>query len=254
MRHYLLFATMALLVSQLQAIPAHADPFVFPRPRHDTAYLRSSKANEIAPSGKTYLTANKFNWALSFNYPDNWQFQDGGDYVYLELADGMNLESFRKSNIVVMMKKIPKEMPLETVDNEFIAGAKVDPVTSAFRDSIIPSFSLISSGSTVLMGHPALSYVFTCDNSNAMTKAHLVVTSFDHTWIQAYVLSPPAYFGVDDSVFNHVIATLNIAAASSRPGIVERQLTKWAASSSSSKAILKPVTVKRPTYSSLRKK
>ena len=240
----------------------YANSFVFPKSHQINSYLtRSTTGYENFPKGKTYTKASKFSWKMTFEIPDNWQFLDTQDYVYAEPAEGMDIASLRKSSIVVMQKQYPKEYSLQIVHSDFMHNAMAGPFYSAFQDSIIPSFSLLSSGSTTLAGHPALSYVFTADNAGVTAKIHDVITTFGKTWMQMYLIAPPENYDSDNLIFQHALDTLTIGPTTSvkRPTGAERKTTKYQLSPKSSSSAPKlpvkvPILRNRSSSSSSRKK
>lgn len=184
-----------------------------------------------------YRKAMKLDWNLGFEYPQNWEYHDEINHVYVDPIEGTNLFGRRNANVVVEYKKIPRAMTLTAAHNDFIRNSSAGPTDYADQDYFIPAFSVIASGSTVLLGKPAVHYTFTGERGSQAFKAHAVLTTYGNTWLMAYLMSPPEYFDIDMLVLNRVLETLKVGEFPSgikRPNPAQRQQSKVSSRSSSS--------------------
>lgn len=237
------FRSLCTFLFLILAVPAHAT-FIFPEFSHfNGGYTKPTSAFQEHPTGKTYLKANKIDWGVSFQYPDNWEYQDIAEwpatYVFVRPSKGMTLASLRDSAVVVRKQALPAPLTIGELHKNFMVSTGSLPSLTGSWNEYIPGFKLLSSGSTVLAGHPALSYTFTADNGKPFS-VHLVVTAFDRTRLDTYLITSSDYFGEDNKIFEAMLPTFSVSTVvtPTRPTAVDKFVKKFSSSSSSSKSIV----------------
>jgi hypothetical protein len=178
---------------------------------NEAATRRNQFSSKPAKQAKN-KTFKNVSTPFTFVYPDSWKAT--GDKTSASLApvfDGYSLKTKRNSLIAMIVEPIAAKRNYSMTDLNAHVRSRVQLASDQpLGDWYVPSYGFIGSGTTMLLGHPALTYEYTGEVGSEKYRFKRITTSFDKQLITAYFLSKPETFEQDLLVFEDVLKTLKI--------------------------------------------
>lgn len=150
---------------------------------------------------------------IALQHPSDWKSREvrgsAKGFTLVPIDDGRTLKSKRPSMISVVAEMLPRKqtMTLEEVEAYVLTHATLSN-SSRLSDWYIPSFQLLESGDTTVLGHPGRRYVYTGEQASVKYKAVEYVASFDGKLYTIRFRADPADFEADLAIFEKTLASL----------------------------------------------
>lgn len=150
---------------------------------------------------------------LRFTYPNTWKATASKTSVGIApIFDGYSFKTKHDSFIGISFKQTPdkKDYTIKQINGYFQSRTTMSN-ENLLIDWYTPSFNLISSGSTVLMGHDARRFTYTGERMSIKYQYTVIFSSFNGKLYTAYFTSAPETFDLDLPIFESVLKTLKVA-------------------------------------------
>ncbi len=222
---------LALLPNVIQTAAARTATKPARDQYQSTTKTRAKIVDPFAATKKAGInTRTHKSLGISMAYTSDWKLDEGKFGFYLTPPEDARTKKIRKTTIDITSAPIAKKKDYSLTElNTFFINNSTLMTGSNAGDWFIPSFNLVSSGSTTLYGKPALTYTFTGDGKGDKFKTTLVLASFDKTLWSVNFSALPAEFDADKPVFDAVLKSLSLkqkAASSSSTKSTARRNTR----------------------------
>lgn len=156
---------------------------------------------------------------LRFTYPDTWKATANKTSVGIApIFDGYSFKTKHDSFIGLSIEPTPnkKDYTIKQL-NGYFQSHSILSNENLLIDWYIPSFNLVSSGSTMLMGHEARQFTYTGERASITYQYTVIFSSFKGNLYTAYYTSKPETFDENLPVFESVLKALKVVEKKDTP-------------------------------------